>query len=77
MESNRIKINDQILIKALRILSQDIQSDDGIANVVIAEAANRIEELFNKLDQQINELTQYGIADLERFQKQQEYKKSN
>lgn len=32
------------LIKALRILSKDIQSEDGVANACIAEAAQRLEE---------------------------------
>lgn len=31
------------LVSALRILAQDIQSDDGVANAVIAEAADRLE----------------------------------
>ena len=33
------------LIEAMRILSQDIQSGDGVANAAIAEAADRLEEL--------------------------------
>lgn len=32
------------LVSALRILAQDIQSDDGVANAAIAEAADRLEE---------------------------------
>lgn len=32
------------LISALRILSKDIQSGDGVANAAIAEAADRMEE---------------------------------
>jgi hypothetical protein len=39
------------LIKALRILSEDVQSDDGVANACIAEAANRIEELEAKVSE--------------------------
>lgn len=31
------------LVSALRILAQDIQSDDGVANAAIAEAADRLE----------------------------------
>jgi hypothetical protein len=31
------------LIKAMRVLADDIQSDDGIANLAIAEAADRLE----------------------------------
>lgn len=34
-----------ILISALRILSVDIQSKDGIANAAILEGAQRLEEL--------------------------------
>lgn len=33
------------LISALRILARDIQSEDGVANAAIAEAADRLEEL--------------------------------
>lgn len=32
------------LIAALRTLARGIQSDDGVANAVIAEAADRLEE---------------------------------
>ena len=34
-----------ILISALRILAHDIKTDDGVANAAIAEAADRLEEL--------------------------------
>lgn len=33
------------LVKALRILSIDIESEDGVTNAAIAEAADRLEEL--------------------------------
>ncbi len=46
-----MKTNTKTLIKALRILSEDIQSDDGIANACIREAADRIEELQEKASQ--------------------------
>ena len=36
--------NTETLIKALRILSNDIQSEDGVANAAILEAAQRMEE---------------------------------
>lgn len=39
-----------ILVEALRILSRDIQSEDGVANAAIAEAADRIEELDKECD---------------------------
>jgi hypothetical protein len=35
----------ETLIKALRILARDIQSNDGVANAAIYEAADRLEEL--------------------------------
>ena len=43
------KTDTAILVSALRILSRDIQSDDGIANACIAEAADRIEMLDHKI----------------------------
>lgn len=46
-----MKTNTKTLIKALRILSEDIQSDDGIANACVAEAADRIEELQEKVNE--------------------------
>ena len=39
------------LIAAMRILAADIQSDDGVANLAIAEAADRMEELQLALQQ--------------------------
>lgn len=39
------KSSTAILIKALHALAGDIQSEDGVANAVVAEAAQRIEEL--------------------------------
>jgi len=41
-----MKTSTETLIEALRILAKDIQSDDGVANAVIAEAADRLEELL-------------------------------
>ena len=38
------------MISALRILSNDIQSDDGVANAAIAEAADRMEEMLELID---------------------------
>ena len=34
----------EILVKAINILANDIQSDDGVANAAIYEAAQRLEE---------------------------------
>ena len=38
------------LIKALRVLALDIQSDDGTANATIEEASNRIEKMQELLN---------------------------
>jgi hypothetical protein len=46
-----MKTKSKTLVKALRILSEDVQSDDGVANACIAEAANRIEELEAKVSE--------------------------
>lgn len=45
-----MKTDTNTLIDALRILARDIQSEDGIANAAIAEAADRLEKLQNLLD---------------------------
>ena len=45
MNTQDIEPNDITLIAALRSLANDIQSADGVANVVIAEAAARLREL--------------------------------
>ena len=39
-----MKNSTRSLINALRVLDSEIQSDDGVANAVIAEAAQRLEE---------------------------------
>ena len=39
-----MKTDDNTLADALDILARDIQSDDGVANACIAEAAQRIRE---------------------------------
>lgn len=45
-----MKTEDKTLIEALEILSRDIQSDDGIANACILEAAQRLRELTVPID---------------------------
>jgi hypothetical protein len=40
-----MKSSTETLIAALRVLSRDIQSGDGAANAVCAEAADELEEL--------------------------------
>ena len=42
-----MRTSDEILISTLHILARDIQSEDGIANAAILEAAYRLEELVD------------------------------
>lgn len=44
-----MRTETETIIGALRVLSKDIQSGDGIANLAIAEAADRMEELCSEL----------------------------
>ena len=37
------------LINALRVLASEIQSEDGVANACVAEAANRLEEQWERI----------------------------
>jgi uncharacterized protein (UPF0212 family) len=39
-----VKTSTETLIAAMRILSQDIQSEDGAANAAVAEAGERLAE---------------------------------
>ncbi len=43
-----MKSNVNTLIEALRILSDEIISDDGVANAVILEAAITLRELYEE-----------------------------
>ena len=47
---NTPRSSTETLIAALRVLARDIQSEDGVANAAIAEAADRMEELRNLCD---------------------------
>ena len=52
------KTDTLILIKAMRRLAEEIQSEDGVANAAIAEAADRLEELNrNVLDKDLTIVT--------------------
>lgn len=44
-----IRSSTDNIIQAMRILADEIQSNDGIANGAIAEAADRLEELRDAL----------------------------
>jgi hypothetical protein len=43
-----IRTKTEILIHALKILSNEIESEDGIANTAILEGAQRLDELNKK-----------------------------
>jgi hypothetical protein len=46
---------DSTLVSALRILARDIDSEDGVANALIAEAADRIEDLAAEQDKYMSD----------------------
>ena len=46
-----MKTSTETLIAAMRILSQDIQSDDGAANAAVAEAGERLAEQHMRIAQ--------------------------
>ena len=46
---NPARTRTPILISAMRLLARDIQSEDGVANAAIAEAADRLEEFQEAL----------------------------
>lgn len=45
-----MRSSDETLVSALRILAQDVESVDGVANAAIQEAADRIEELAAEVE---------------------------
>ena len=46
-----MRTSTRSLINALRVLDSEIQSEDGVANAVIAEAAQRLEEQHMRITQ--------------------------
>ena len=53
------------LINAMRVLDSEIQSDDGVANAVIAEAAERLEEQQERIKrlEQLGDALAYAIEE--------------
>jgi hypothetical protein len=45
-----MKSSTQTLIAALRVLAQDIETEDGIVNSCLLEAADRLRELSAELE---------------------------
>ncbi len=46
----RDKTSTKIIADAMRILARDIQSDDGVANGAIMQAAERLEEQAKEIE---------------------------
>ena len=46
-----MRTSTRSLINAMRVLDSEIQSDDGVANAVIAESAQRLEEQQERITQ--------------------------
>lgn len=57
-----MRTKTETIIGALRVLTQDIQSEDGVANAAIAEAADRMEELCAELLFQKRRAEKYAEA---------------
>jgi hypothetical protein len=50
-----VKATTEQLVSALRVLSVDIQSEDGVANAVVAEAADRLTLMANLVAKHVQE----------------------
>lgn len=50
-----MKATTEQLVSALRVLSVDIQSEDGVANAVVAEAADRLTLMANLVARHVEE----------------------
>ena len=50
-----MKSSTDTIISALRVLARDIQTDDGVVNACLEEAAGRLEELQRELTEAIRE----------------------
>jgi hypothetical protein len=61
-----MKSSTATLIKALEILSQEIQSEDGVANAALAEAADRLKELYNTVNE-LKEIIHKAKAELNKY----------
>ena len=61
-----MKSSTATLIKALEILSKEIQSEDGVANATIAEAADRL-KLLNNTIIELKEIIFKAKAELNKY----------
>ena len=62
------KSETKTIIGAMRILSVDIQSDDGVANMAISEAADRLQELHDT-NAMLNDLTDSRLQTIDALKK--------
>jgi len=61
-----MKSSTATLIKALEILSNEIQSEDGVANAALAEAADRL-KLLNNTVIELKEIIFKAKAELNKY----------
>jgi hypothetical protein len=57
-----MKTDTQTLIAAMRILAEDIKSDDGVASGAIAEAADRLAEMQSTIADIRSTLYGHGLT---------------
>lgn len=55
-----MRTDTTILIKAMRILAEHIESPDGVANGAILEASYRLEELY-ELSKELNRVLELAV----------------
>lgn len=63
MKQINMKSKTESIISALRVLARDIQTDDGVVNACLEEAAGRLEGLHRELIEAIKERNK-TVADL-------------
>ena len=63
MKQTNMKSKTESIISALRVLARDIQTDDGVVNACLEEAAGRLEGLHRELIEAIIERNK-TVADL-------------
>ena len=55
-----MRTDTKILIQAMHILSEQIESEDGVANGAILEASYRLEELY-ELSKELNRVLELAV----------------
>lgn len=70
-----MRSSNETLIRALRILANDIKSDDGVAQAAILEGAQRIEELMDRIKRLETKIKRLGKALLEEMEEKERIKR--